>query len=164
MKRNPSLFLILTFLFNVSIGGELKIGQSAPLFSLELLEGEKKITLSSFKGKVVLVDFWASWCAPCKISLPLLDKLAKKYKELKIIAVNIDDDKSNAINFMRDLKVNLLAVYDSTKETVESYNVPEMPTAYLIDQYGKIRFIHSGYKKEDMRKLEFIIRGLVDRR
>jgi len=114
------------------------------------------------KGKVVLVDFWASWCAPCKISLPLLAKLAKKYPGFIVIAINVDDEKENALKFLKDLKLDVTAVYDSNKKVVEAYDVPEMPTAYLVDQYGKIQYIHSGYKKEDIKKLEFILRGLLD--
>lgn len=162
-KKN--LFLWISFFMMGSVLAEdMKIGQKAPEFNLEILEGGKTVSLSDFKGQVVLVDFWASWCAPCKISLPMLDELANKFKNMKVIAVNIDDDKANAFTFLKDMDVSLTVVHDSTKKVVALYNVPEMPTAYLIDQYGYIQFIHSGYKREDMRKLEFKVRGLLDRR
>lgn len=164
MEKTFRTIWIFLFLFTLAEANQLKIGQKAPSFKLNMLEGDKAISLADYKGKVVLVDFWASWCAPCKISLPLLDELGKKFYDLKIITVNIDDDKSNAFGFLKDLKLDLTVVYDSSKKVVESYNLPEMPTAYLIDQYGIIRYIHSGYKTENMRKLEFKIRGLLDRR
>ena len=110
----------------------------------------------------VLVDFWASWCAPCKLSMPKLEKLARKYKNFTVIAVNIDDDKTNALKFLKDLKLDVNAVHDSSKGVVSKYDVPEMPTAYLIDQYGIIQYIHSGYSEEKLKKLEFAIRGLID--
>lgn len=157
------LLLFLVF-FNLLLAENIQIGKKAPVFKLNLIGGDGAISLADYKGKVVLVDFWASWCAPCKISMPLLEALGKKYKDLIIIAVNVDDDESNAINFLNDLDLNLKAVYDSTKKVVESYNVPEMPTAYLIDQYGIVQYVHSGYKKADLRKLEFRIKGLLDRR
>lgn len=138
------------------------IGKKAPDFKLKSLTDNSEVSLSGLRGKVVLVDFWASWCAPCKISMPVLEKLSQKYKNFTVIAVNIDDDKANAIKFLKELKLKVNAVHDSSKEVVSAYNVPEMPTAYLVDQYGKIQYIHSGYSEEGIKKLEFAIRGLVD--
>ncbi len=139
-----------------------QIGQSAPDFNLEKLDGSGPVSLSKLRGKVVLIDFWASWCAPCKKSLPYLAGLHDKYKGLEVIAINIDDDKENALKFLNTFEIDITAVFDAGKTTVEKYNVPVMPTAYLVDQYGKIQYIHSGYNEKSMKKLEFAIRGLID--
>ena len=141
-----------------------EIGKKAPDFTLKSLTKKSQLTLSGLKGKVVLVDFWASWCAPCKISMPHLEKLARKYKNFTVVAVNIDDDKENAIKFLNDMGLDINAVHDASKEVVSAYDVPEMPTAYLIDQYGMVQYIHSGYSEEKLNKLEFAIRGLVDKK
>ena len=111
-----------------------------------------------------MLDFWASWCAPCKISMPHLAGLTKKYKNFVVVAVNIDDDKQNAINFLKEIGLDINAVHDSEKKVVSAYDVPEMPTAYLIDQYGTIQYMHSGYSQDKLEKLEFAIRGLIDRK
>jgi len=161
-KLLVSSLLLVFLLLNLQANPANQIGKKAPDFKLKSLTDNSQISLSGFRGKVVLVDFWASWCAPCKISMPELEKLSKKYKNFTVIAVNVDDDKANAIKFLNDLKLDVKAVHDSVKEVVSKYDVPEMPTAFLIDQYGKIQYIHSGYSEEKLKKLEFAIRGLVD--
>jgi thiol-disulfide isomerase/thioredoxin len=163
MKKLCFSFLLVTaLLIKLQAYPALEIGMKAPDFKLKKLLGNSKVSLSAYKGKVVLVDFWASWCAPCKISMPHLQKLSQKYKNFTVIAVNIDDEKENAIKFLKELNLEINAVHDSAKEVIEAYNVPEMPTAYLVDQYGKIQYIHSGYSEEKLNKLEFAIRSLVD--
>ena len=157
-----SLLFIACLFVNLQANINDLIGKKAPDFMLKSLTNNSQVSLSSFNGKVVLVDFWASWCAPCKLSMPELEKLSGKYKDFTVIAVNIDDDKANAIKFLKELKLDVNAVHDGSKEVVSKYNVPEMPTAYLIDQYGKIQYIYSGYSEEKLKKLEFQIRGLVD--
>jgi thiol-disulfide isomerase/thioredoxin len=166
MKNIQSLYpSLICVLFSVTVAfANIEKGQKAPDFNLPVLEGNETVSLSSYKGKVVLVDFWASWCAPCKISMPLLDMLAGKYTDFYILAINVDDEKENAVKFLRELNLSVKALYDSNKQVIEKYNVPEMPTAYLIDQYGIIQYIHSGYKEENIRKLEFALRGLVDKK
>ena len=106
----------------------------APDFTLKKIDGSGTVSLSKLRGTVVLVDFWASWCPPCKKSLPYLSKLESKYKNFKVIAINIDDDTSNARAFLNENKLDLTTVYDRDKSVVSAYNVPVMPTAYLIGQ------------------------------
>jgi len=157
------IIIISLFLINESFAGDELIGKTAPDFQLQKLGSNDSISLSSMRGKVILVDFWATWCAPCKKSLPYLAQLDRKYRNFKVVAVNIDDDKENAIQFLKQFKLKFNAVYDEDKKAVALYDVPVMPTAYLIDQYGKVQYIHSGYNEESMTKLEFAIKGLIDR-
>ncbi|MCB0281860.1 MAG: TlpA family protein disulfide reductase [Calditrichae bacterium] len=152
--------LLLSPLFSGSYSDE---SRKAPDFTLKSLTGSDSISLSALRGNVVLVDFWASWCPPCKQSLPYLSELEKKYKNLKVVAVNIDDDNQTAIDFINENNLKLTMVHDSDKSVVSAYDVPEMPTAYLVDQYGKIQYIHSGYSESSIRELEFAVRGLVDK-
>ena len=165
MKNVALISFILLFLFTGLLAGPgAEVGEKAPDFKLKSLTGNNQVSLAGLRGKVVLLDFWASWCAPCKISMPHLTKLSAKYKKFEVIAINIDDDKENAITFLSDLNLDINAVYDETKKVVSAYDVPEMPTAFLIDQYGTVQYIHSGYSEEKMKKLEFAIRGLLDKR
>jgi len=158
------LCLLILFTNSVlfSAGNFDQVDKEAPDFKLETLNGPDSVTLSSLRGHVVLIDFWASWCPPCAKSLPLLAKLEQKYKNLAIVTINIDDEKENARQFLHKLNVDLTVVYDADKKVVSAYNVPELPSAYLIDQYGKIRLVHSAYNEEQVKKLEFTIRGLLD--
>ena len=163
-KKVLFIFVLLLFLTSTLSAGILdQMGKEAPDFKLPKLNSSDTVSLSELRGKVVLVDFWATWCPPCKKSLPFFEKLDNKYKNLQVIAINIDDDKKNASQFLEQNNLKLTAVYDADKSVVGAFDVPVMPTAYLIDQYGKIQYIHSGYSEENMKKLEFAIRGLVDR-
>lgn len=161
--RGLPFIIIIGFLtISAASEGKIKVKMSAPSFSLEKLDGSGEINLKNYRGKVVLIDFWATWCPPCKESLPFLNKMQKKYKNFEVIAINIDDDRAQAQAFLEEQGLSLNAAYDSSKSVVALYDVPAMPTAYLVDQYGKVRFIHTGYSSENVKKLEFAIRGLVD--
>lgn len=155
------LFLAILFTAFSAVAFD-QTGRKAPDFKLKSLTDNTYVSLAGLKGKVVLVDFWATWCGPCKQSLPHLEQLSKKYKNFTVVAVNVDNDKDKAVKFLKDLNLDLTAVYDSAKKVIESYDVPEMPTSYLVDQYGKIQYVYSGYSEQKMKQLEFVIRGLVD--
>ena len=112
--------------------------------------------LSKLRGKVVLVDFWASWCEPCKRELPILAKLAPKLKEkgVEIVSINIDDKKANAEQFLKEHGVNLTVVYDKDHKIVGSYEPPKMPSSFVIDRNGVIRAINAGFDSGDESKIE----------
>ena len=121
-------------------------GQRAPEFSLPSLKGST-VTLASMKGKVVLVDFWAQWCEPCKKELPQLDRLAKDYaqKGVVIVAVNIDKQRENAERMVKQLGVSLPVLLDPAGSVAGSYDLPKMPTSFVIDKKGIVRFINEGF-------------------
>lgn len=137
------------------------IGKTAPDFILHTLDNDLRHSLKDFRGEVVLLDFWASWCPPCKKSLPALVKLQAQYEGLQILTINIDDKKKNAVEFMTRLDLNLIALYDQEKTVVESYNVTGMPTALLIDRKGVVRSIFSGYTEENMKEIGEAIGDLL---
>ncbi|MCU1282056.1 MAG: Redoxin domain protein, partial [bacterium] len=109
-----SLSLVLVFAAVATARAEVKAGQPAADFDGATLAGSS-LKLSSLRGKVVLVDFWASWCEPCKKELPLLDKLAPRLRArgIEIVAVNIDDDRNKAADFMRSHGLHLTVVADA---------------------------------------------------
>ncbi len=110
-----------------------------------LLPGEK---LPNTAGKVVLVDFWASWCGPCKASFPALARLHQKYagKGLVIIGIGVDDDPAKHKAFIAKQQVPFTLVHDSQQKAVAFFSPSTMPTSYLVDRKGIIRFLHSGFK------------------
>jgi thiol-disulfide isomerase/thioredoxin len=128
----------------------LKVGDALPDLAKFNLEG----TLPDTKGKVVLIDFWASWCAPCKASFPVMDDLVKKYGEkgFIIIAVNVDDDKGEMDKFLKKTPTAFTVVRDGKQKLVAAADVATMPTSFLIDKSGKIRFTHEGFEGEPTRK------------
>ncbi len=135
------------------MGNDLTVGDKAIDFTLEDFKGNK-ITLIKQKGKIILLDFWASWCVPCREELPLLDNLQKVYgkKKFQVLAVNIDNKPRNALKFMQDYSIKLFSLWDETKQVVEAYDVETMPTSLIIDKVGIIRYIHSGFNPGDIEK------------
>jgi len=121
-------------------------GQRAPEFSLPSLSGST-VSLASLRGKVVLIDFWAQWCEPCKKELPQLDKLSKEYagKGVVIVAVNIDKQRDNAERMVKQLGVTLPVLLDSSGSVAGSYDPPKMPSSFVVDKKGIIRYVNEGF-------------------
>lgn len=132
-----------------AIGAGLKVGDPLPDLAKFGLEG----TLPDMKGKVVIVDFWASWCGPCKASFPVMDALLKKYGEkgLVIVAVNVDEKKAEMEKFLKKSPVTFTVVRDAGQKLVEAANVATMPTSFVVDRTGKVRFTHEGFLGEPSR-------------
>jgi len=122
-------------------------GQKAPDFSLPTLKGER-LSLSSLRGKVVVIDFWAQWCEPCKKELPQLDKLAKEFagKDVVVLAVNLDESKDNAQRLAQQLGLSMPVLLDPQKSVAATYDLPKMPTSFLVDKKGIVRFVHEGFE------------------
>ncbi|HEY1765657.1 MAG TPA: TlpA disulfide reductase family protein [Opitutaceae bacterium] len=104
-------------------------------------------TVPETAGKVVLVDFWASWCAPCKASFPFYSQLNTTYgsRGLVVLAVSVDKDPSAYASFVKQLKPSFVTVQDARQKLVADVQVPTMPTSYLVDRTGKVRFLHAGF-------------------
>lgn len=139
----PIAFLSLLCLFTSS-AKKPAIGTALPKLA-GLLPGA---TLPNTSGKVVLVDFWASWCVPCKASFPSMDRLQQKYgpKGLVIIGIGVDEDAKKYQAFIAKNKVNFTLVHDSQHKAAGYFNPPSMPSSYLVDRKGNIRYIHQGFK------------------
>jgi thiol-disulfide isomerase/thioredoxin len=105
------------------------------------------VELAAFTGKVVLVDFWASWCVPCKTSFPALDSLYREYQPrgLEVLAVNVDERRRDADGFLGDHPHRLTVLFDPKGASPTAFGVKGMPSSFLIDKAGTIRFTHMGY-------------------
>ncbi|NUO82581.1 TlpA family protein disulfide reductase [candidate division KSB1 bacterium] len=133
---------------------EVKIGGKAHDFTLTSLNG-KQISLSSLRGKVVLVNFWATWCAPCREELPELSLLQENLskKGLVILAVSVDNEMENARSFVKKYNLKLEALWDRDKKVSKLYDPQTMPSSYLIDRKGNLRFVHSGYDEKEWKRI-----------
>ena len=129
----------------------LKVGDSLPNLSTYGLEGKLPDNL---KGKVVILDFWASWCAPCKQSFPVMDKLYKDNsgRGLGIVAVSVDEKVSDMEKFLKKTPVTFPVVHDAAHKLVKETDVSTMPTSFIIDRSGKVRFAHAGYQGKTTAK------------
>ncbi|MBJ7538113.1 TlpA disulfide reductase family protein [Marinomonas transparens] len=138
--------------------------KAAPHQSVQLpsYQGEQ-VSLKSQKGKILLVDFWASWCGPCRESFPWMTNIQAKYKDqgLKIIAINLDQAKEQALDFLKEYKPGFTVLFDSDALLPEDFGVIGMPTSYLIDRQGNIRATHIGFHNENLADYESAITQLL---
>lgn len=144
MIRFIAVFGFLLLVLNVQAG---TISGPAPDFTLKSNSG-KNIRLSDLRGQVVMINFWASWCGPCRQEMPILDDLYKRYSKLgfTLIGVNVEQDSSKANAYLKDIPVSFPILYDTANQTSKLYNVNAMPTTVMVDRNGNMRFIHHGYK------------------
>lgn len=140
-------------------------GQPAPDFSVNVTSnGSGKVSLASLKGKVIIVDFWATWCEPCKKSFPKLQELNVKYKAngLEIVGISEDDESSGIAEFGKNHgQVKFPLSWDQGKTVAGKYHPPTMPSSYIIDRKGIVRFVYSGYHAEDDAKYEANVKSLL---
>ena len=139
------------------------IGQPAPAFSLPSVQTNTQVSLQQFAGKVVYVDFWASWCAPCRVSFPALNALYATLKShgFEVVAINLDEDKANAEKFLKEIPANFTVLRDGTGEWADKYVVESMPTSFIVDSQGVVRHIHHGFTNADVAELENKIKALL---
>lgn len=164
----PRLFSLLNiFLLSALIGftgfsTDSDAAKRAPNFTVKDLNG-KTYKLSNYRGKVVYLDFWASWCRPCLKSFSWMRKMQSRHsgKGLVILAVNLDKNKEDAWSFLRENKSNFKILHDPKGRVAEKYNVQVMPSSYLIDRKGRIRKIHHGFRESSSDKKERDILSLL---
>jgi peroxiredoxin len=145
------------------VGAAVEAGQPAPQFAMASLSGDGKISLNAHRGKVVYVDFWASWCAPCLKAVPALEKLRAEFpaSDFQVIAVNLDRDLERARKFLADHPVGYPSASDPDGRLPEMFGLETMPTSYLIDRQGVVRYVHRGYRAGDEVQIRKRIQELL---
>jgi cytochrome c biogenesis protein CcmG, thiol:disulfide interchange protein DsbE len=128
----------------------------APAPDLNLPGLKEAVTLAGLKGKVVYVDFWASWCGPCKQSFPFMNDLQARYRArgFEILAVNLDAKRSDADKFLNEVPAQFTVAFDAKGDSARRFDVKGMPSSYLIGRDGKVFAAHKGFKEEDRQDLE----------
>src|SRR5690606_4380029 len=138
------LAVVAVFTFAAPAALAIEAGEQAPDFTLpSMLEGQPEISLEALRGKTVYVDFWASWCAPCLRSMPLINELYGKYRErgFEVVAINVDDPIEDGDDFLIDRDFDYLIAADTPNKVLTEYGVVGMPTSFLIDPEGKVRLV-----------------------
>lgn len=145
----------------IHAGSTLAQDSQAPEFQLTTATGI--ISNHDLKGKVIYLDFWASWCHPCRKSFPWLNDMHARYGQngLEIVAVNLDKDKSLADQFLKLLPANFNIAYDPETVSAKAFSVKGLPTSFLIDHRGDIRYQHKGFREKDKARLEQLIIQLL---
>ncbi len=134
----------------------------APDFTLSTNTGEN-LRLSEQRGNVVMLNFWASWCGPCRQEMPLLDAMSQRYSAagFVLLGVDVEEDNTDAKKIVKDLKISYPILFDTENTVSKLYSVDTMPTTVMIDKKGQIRFINHGYKPGDENKYRDQIRELI---
>jgi thiol-disulfide isomerase/thioredoxin len=158
--RNKMIHLgmgLLASLFAINAFAE-----PAPDFTLQSSTGEN-VRLGELRGKVVMLNFWASWCGPCRQEMPLLDAMHKRYGPagFELYGVNVEEDNTDAKKMIKDMGVTLPVLYDPESKASTLYKVDAMPTTVMIDKKGQIRYVNRGYKAGDENKYRDQIRELI---
>jgi thiol-disulfide isomerase/thioredoxin len=128
-----------------------------PSISVPRLEKpSERFALASLKGKVAYIDFWASWCVPCRISMPALDALEKRHAQsgFAVVGINKDATTGDAERFLKRVPVGFTLVADASDEAARAFDVKTMPSGYLVDRKGVVRHVHRGFTKETAALLE----------
>src|SRR5580658_6499953 len=136
--------------------------EPAPTFSLPG-RGGTSVDLAQYKGQVVMINFWASWCVPCRQEMPLLESIYKKYKPLgfTLIGVNVEPDQKDAETFLKQTPVSFPVLFDAKSQVSGLYNVQGMPTTVFIDRKGNVRLVHQSYVDGDENLYMNQIRTLI---
>ena len=113
-------------------------------------ESGHTLRLADFKGQVVLLDFWASWCVPCRVSFPVVDALHKELggRGFAVVAINVDEQRKNADSFLEVRPHTMPVVFDPKGRAAEAFELPAMPSALILDRAGRVRFRHTGYTEK----------------
>lgn len=159
------LLLGVAFCMAIAPGIALRaaaIGDAAPAFTLPDRDA-KAVSLASLRGQVVYLDFWASWCGPCRKSFPWMNAMQQKYGSagLVVVAVNVDKRIADANRFLALVPARFSTVFDDSGATPEAYGVKAMPSSLLIDRNGKVALVEEGFRDERRAELEARIRALL---
>ena len=148
IRRSLAALLLVAFAATPALASKGALdGQQTPDFALTSLDGEN-LRLSEYRGEVVMINFWATWCGPCRQEMPLLDELYGRYERVgfQLLGVNIDDDPRRAMEMAEELGISFPVLFDDRKEVSELYRVEAMPVTVILDREGVVRYTHYGYK------------------
>jgi peroxiredoxin len=159
MKQWLTLILACGMALGAAAG---ELSGPAPGFDLEA-KGGGRVALEDLKGQVVMVNFWATWCGPCREEMPKLEALYERYGDLgfTLLGVNVEEDASGADAFLADTPVSFPILFDPENKVSELFDVVAMPSTVLIDRSGNLRFIHHGYKPGYENDYQTQIRALL---
>ena len=161
--RRARLFAVFALLvMTASHGFAASVDGPAPDFTLPGKD-TGNIRLSELRGRVVMLNFWASWCGPCRQEMPLLDALHKRYEPLgfTLLGINVEEDTAAARRYLNDVPVGFPILFDSRNEVTRAYDVQAMPSTVLVDRDGRMRFLHRGYKPGDEAQYSKMVRQLL---
>lgn len=163
-SRKITILLTSLLVLTSSLAQALEAGDRAPEFAAPSLMGDENVELSRYRGKIVYLDFWASWCAPCLTAIPEIEEMRGEFpaSDFQIIAINLDQKTKKAKRFLKKNPIGYPSASDPKGRLPEKFGVETMPTSFLIDRDGVIRYVHRGFKRGDGSRLRSEIRSLLE--
>ena len=136
-------------------------GEPAPEFNLVARKGQAA-QLGAYMGHVVLVDFWATWCEPCRLSFPQYQALSSRHgKDLVVLGISEDDEDAGIDRFIEETGASFPVAWDGDKSLAQRYRINSMPTLFIIDKNGLVRYVHSGFRPGDENQIDNAIKSLM---
>ena len=159
------MLVFLSLAFVAPAGAGLAVGDAVEAFSLEKSSGGAFRYPEDAKGKVVFLNFWASWCPECKVELPELVEIQEKYKDrsFALLAVNTDRKRKSADKFVKKVGLDILVLYDSEQKLIQAFSPVGVPASYLIGPTGRVEKVYIGFKEEYIEKYLADIKALLER-
>ena len=157
------ILLPLILMLGLTLTGATQAAQPpAPDFTLKS-QKDGNLKLSEFRGKVILINFWASWCGPCRQEMPVLDELYRHYRSLDftILGVNVEQNSDDAKALLKDVPVSFPILFDTENKISKLYDIKGMPSTVLVDRDGNIRYVHMGYQPGVEAEYQTQIRTLI---
>ncbi len=152
---------LIPFLLALALGSNSSVALAANC-ALEKFDGPGKLELSQFRGRYVYVDFWASWCGPCKQSFPFMNEIKKAYeaKGITVVAISTDEKSSDATEFLKDQQAKFTVVRDGDGKCAKEFGVKSMPSSYILGKNGEVIYSHKGFRPSDkaeiLKQLELV--------
>ncbi|MGH8498739.1 MAG: TlpA family protein disulfide reductase [Methylococcales bacterium] len=161
IKTIPFGVLLLLVTFARTTASD--IGQNAPDCKLSAFSDRRAVDLSQYRGEVLYVDFWASWCPPCAKSFNFLNSVHEEFRPrgLKILGINMDEESGDARAFLKDYPAEFDVLADDNASCAKLFDVKAMPSSYLIDRNGVIRHVHMGFRSDETEQIKQMIQQLL---
>jgi len=159
--------LSISLLFLATLAGPLPAAEPAPAPDFELSDRNgQPVRLSELRGKVVLINFWATWCGPCRKEMPLLEAIHRRYEKLglTLLGVNVEEDLSDAEEFLRQTPVSFPILTDPENRVSRLFDVAAMPSTVIVDRAGRLRHLHHGYQDGYENIYQDQVRALIRER
>lgn len=165
MKRRSQFALAILTMAYLGVVDYAPLAARENISTLSFNTTQGQLNLKQYVGQVIYLDFWASWCGPCRKSFPWMNEMQQRYTKdgLRIIAVNLDQDQQLAKQFLAEYPANFTIAFDPEGITAQQFKVQGMPSAYLIDRNGKLHTTHLGFKEKDSLAVENEIKSLLKR-
>jgi peroxiredoxin len=161
--HRPARALAMLVLVALAVpAAAVNLQDEAPDFTLKSLEGTN-LRLEEYRGQVVLINFWASWCGPCRQEMPLLDRLHQRYLDtgFAVLGVNVEGEEAPARELIDKIPVTFPVLIDEGQAVSELYRLEAMPSTVVVDRDGVVRYIHRGYKPGDEAKYVEVVKELI---